>query len=87
LQIAGNLIFIFFSFDRSHTSIYADKLNELLFIDGIALDSSTLCAVGEDLIPLPPNKMSVKELRAELAARQCPLLGNKKELVKQLQVS
>lgn len=29
--------------------------------------------------------MSVKELRAELAARQYPLRGNKRELIKQLQ--
>jgi hypothetical protein len=55
-------------------------------IDGIILDSSSLCVLNEDGESLPPTKMSVRELRAELAARQYPLRGNKKELIKQLQV-
>ena len=57
---------------------------EWVVIDGVNLDPVTLCAVGADGDQLTPNKMSVKELRAELAARQCLLSGNKKELQKQL---
>lgn len=58
----------------------------IIVIDGVILDSVTLCALKEDGESLAPTKMSVRELRAELAARQYPLRGNKKELVKQLQV-
>lgn len=54
-------------------------------IDGVALDSASLCAINVDGDELAPTKMSVRELRAELAARQYPLRGNKRELVKQLQ--
>ena len=57
-----------------------------LVIDGISLHPSTLCAVGDDFTQLAPTKMSVRELRAELSARQCPVRGNKKELIKQIQV-
>lgn len=57
-----------------------------LVIDGISLHPITLCAVGEDFTQLAPTKMSVRELRAELSARQGPVRGNKKELVKQIQV-
>lgn len=32
------------------------------------------------------TRMGVRELRAELAARRAPVSGNKKELVKRLQV-
>lgn len=56
-----------------------------LEIDGIQLDPVTLCAVAADGTPLPVTKMGVKELRAELAVRQSPLRGNKRELVRQLQ--
>lgn len=58
----------------------------VISIDGILLDSTSLCALNEEGEPLSPTKMSVRELRAELAARQFPLRGNKKELIKQLQV-
>lgn len=53
-------------------------------IDGIRLDPVTLCAVNDDGGIMLPNKMGVKELRAELAARQSPLRGNKKELTRLL---
>ena len=56
-----------------------------MVIDGVRLDPITLCATNSDGEPLMANKMGVKELRAELAARQCPLRGNKKELARQLQ--
>ena len=61
--------------------------SNMFTIDGVALDSSTLCVLSESGEISAPTKMSVRELRAELAARQCPLRGNKKELIKQLQVS
>lgn len=63
------------------------KKSNTYTIDGVALDSSNLCVLSENGEILAPTKMSVRELRAELAARQCPLRGNKKELIKQLQVS
>lgn len=59
---------------------------KVISIDGVVLDSISLCALSGDGESLAPTKMSVRELRAELAARQYPLRGNKKELVKQLQV-
>eukprot|EP00890_Picochlorum_soloecismus_P000073 jgi/Picsp_1/1066/NSC_04549-R1_pentatricopeptide repeat-containing protein mitochondrial-like len=59
--------------------------SNMFTIDGVALDSSTLCVLSESGEISAPTKMSVRELRAELAARQCPLRGNKKELIKQLQ--
>ncbi len=62
-----------------------DKPSEYIVIDDVTLDPVTLCAVSVEGKMLAPAKMSVKELRAELAARQCPLQGNKKELLKQLQ--
>lgn len=37
-------------------------------------------------VPLAVTRMGVRELRAELAARRAPVSGNKKELVKRLQV-
>ena len=58
---------------------------EWLVIDDISLDPENLCAVNEDGVALPVTKMAVKELRAELSARQSPLRGNKKELIRQLQ--
>lgn len=61
--------------------------SNMFTIDGVALDSSNLCVLSDSGEILAPTKMSVRELRAELAARQCPLRGNKKELIKQLQVS
>jgi len=60
----------------------------MLIIDGIPLHPTNLCCgafEGSEFVPKVPTKMSVKELRAELAARQYPLRGNKKELIKQLQ--
>jgi hypothetical protein len=59
--------------------------SNMFTIDGVALDSSNLCVLSDSGEILAPTKMSVRELRAELAARQCPLRGNKKELIKQLQ--
>ena len=60
--------------------------SRVITIDGVVLDSTSLCALNADGECLAPTKMSVRELRAELAARQYPLRGNKKELIKQLQV-
>lgn len=60
--------------------------SNMFTIDGVALDTSNLCVLSDSGEILAPTKMSVRELRAELAARQCPLRGNKKELIKQLQV-
>ena len=71
---------------NSQFVFYADTSDkEWLVIDGIPLDPVTLCAVGPDGNQLAPTKMGVKELRAELAARQSPLRGNKRELTRQLQ--
>lgn len=56
-----------------------------LIIDGIELDPVTYCAIAPDGSQLQVAKMNVKQLRAELAARQSPLRGNKRELIRQLQ--
>jgi len=79
--------------DRTFITRWLDMIDtadanptNVISIDGINLDSSSLCAINENGEALAPTKMSVRELRAELAARQYPLRGNKKELVKQLQV-
>lgn len=58
---------------------------EWLVLDGVTLDAETLCAVDNRDRPLSPTKMTVKELRAELTARQYSLRGNKRELIKQVQ--
>ena len=65
--------------------LVAESEGGWLMIDGVQLDPVTLVAVGPDGTILTPSRMSVTELRAELAARQGPLQGNKKELVRQLQ--
>lgn len=65
---------------------FGGSRSNVISIDGIMLDSDTLCALNDEGEALAPTKMSVRELRAELAARQYPLRGNKKELIKQLQV-
>lgn len=79
--------------DRSFITIWLDKVDSnflarsrSISIDGVILDPESLCVLNEDGVCLSPTKMSVRELRAELAARQYPLRGNKKELIKQLQV-
>lgn len=79
--------------NRTFVTRWLDKVSsdhasrpKVISIDGVVLDSISLCALSSDGESLAPTKMSVRELRAELAARQYPLRGNKKELVKQLQV-
>lgn len=79
---------------KTFVTLWLDQIKDLdrnrpnsFCIDGVTLDAKTLCALNEEGIPLGPTKMSVRELRAELAARQYPLRGNKRELTKQLQVS
>lgn len=92
-KVRTNLNIIFFDqncctfavFSHGCVAITGESSSEPITYDGISLDPDTLCAVGEDLAPLGCTKMSVKALRAELAVRQCPLRGNKKELIKQLQ--
>ena len=56
-----------------------------LSIDGIELDPVTYCVLDDEGKPFQVTKMNVKQLRAELAARQSPLRGNKRELIRQLQ--
>jgi hypothetical protein len=69
---------------RSHRLAEEPKAVDWVVIDGVRLDPATLCAINDDGEILLPNKMGVKELRAELAARQSPLRGNKKELTRLL---
>jgi hypothetical protein len=62
------------------------QIEQPIVIDDVTLDSRTLCAIDNKDKPLMPGKMSVKELRAELVARQYGnLRGNKRELVKKVQ--
>lgn len=82
LIVRGTRILVFFLIFKC---LVAESEGSWLVIDGIQLDPVNLAAVGPDGTILTPSRMSVTELRAELAARQGPLQGNKKELVRQLQ--
>lgn len=54
----------------------------MLDFQGTTLDPSSLRAVDDYGKSLPLSRMSMKQMRAELALRRIPAHGNKKELAK-----
>jgi hypothetical protein len=66
-------------------SLGGDAPAPTLDIDGVSVDPLQLCAVDGGGAPLAVSRMTVRELRAELAARRAPVAGNKKELARRVQ--
>ncbi len=69
--------------------VEAIDTDELMYIDGVALSTvepTRLCAVDEEGNVLLIRMMSITQLRAELAARDLPTKGTKKEMARKVQV-
>jgi ribosomal protein L33 len=64
----------------------SESIPGVMIVDTVLIDKVTLNAINEDRDALVITKMNIRQLNAELRARNYSTYGNRKELVKRLQV-
>ena len=64
----------------------SESIPGVMVVDNVLIDQVTLNAINEDGDALVITKMNIRQLNVELRARNYSTYGNRKELVKRLQV-